>query len=95
MDLNMEKAYYIFQTEKPMKVNLKMIWNKDLEKWFILLEIFMKDNGLKIKNKAWEKWIGVPKFMMVNGFKISLMDGEHCIGWMIKVKINVLEIGII
>jgi hypothetical protein len=32
---------------------------------------------------------------MVNGFKISLMDGEHCIGWMIKVKINVLEIGII
>jgi len=44
-----------------MKENGTKIFNKDKEKWFIIIKMNIKDIGIKILNKVKEKWFIIIK----------------------------------
>ena len=48
------------RAEVSLKVALRMIWKKDMEKCTIILqEITLKVNGNKMLNLDWGQWIGL------------------------------------
>jgi hypothetical protein len=52
MEWDMEKVHWLIRTDLSTMVNGKEEWNGEMEKWLILAETIMKDNGLIIRETA-------------------------------------------
>lgn len=52
----MDKANLFGHKGKVTRVHMKEIWNMVMVKWFMKMEVFTKETGIKVNKMAGESW---------------------------------------
>ena len=81
----MVEASFIMQVEIFMKVNLLMIWRKDLEFIDMQMEVNMLATGIKINNTALEKKYGMMEVNIKDFILTLLKKGKANIAGLMEI----------